>query len=66
MYMIKIGTMYLTADGTLSARQADALRVDLDNHPERPRAVRLTPHGTGKYSRPDTLNAPNVDDPSPF
>lgn len=48
MHIIKIGSMYLTADGTMSARQSDAMRVDLSNHQpaERPRAVKLTPKRT--------------------
>lgn len=51
MYIIKVGDLYLTADGTLSARQSDALRVRDAVLGQSPRAVKLTPHGTGKYAQ---------------
>jgi len=45
-HMIKIGAQYLTADGTLSTSQKDALRVtDLttDDRQAGPRLVKLRP-----------------------
>lgn len=46
-YVLKIGSQYVTMQGTLSARQQDALRLPVLNGPSTatltPRLVKLTP-----------------------
>ena len=49
MYLVKVGSLYVTPQGTLSMSQADALRVNIsspDTVVTGPRFVKLTPHGT--------------------
>lgn len=62
MYLIKFGNFYLAADGTLSTRQADALRLDpvtVDGLV--PRKVRLRPYGS--LSGRSVSAADEYDDP---
>lgn len=41
MYLLKVGVLYVTANGELSDRQSDALRVNVDAAQPHPRFVHL-------------------------
>jgi hypothetical protein len=45
MYLIKLGTQYVSRDGTLTDSQGDAMRLDVDPKPaDSPRLVHLKLH----------------------
>jgi hypothetical protein len=63
MHVLKIGSLYVTADGTLSTSQAEALRIDKRDQDgvlatDAPRFVRLRPHGSVPREQRDVPTAP--------
>ncbi len=57
MHVLKIGSLYIGRSGSLTDRQSDALRVDLDSLDgidRTVRPVRLRPHGTAPTSSVDS------------
>jgi hypothetical protein len=63
VYMIKIGTQYLTADGSLTDRQCDAVRVTADRASSI-RVVKLRPRASSTLDTP-TVGSAWDDDPTP-